>query len=143
MPQSLPAAYLRPAVSNGHPQEQALIRQWWHEVHGGRGRIVWEYYLGDCYADAVWFPDADENGAEYPGRATRSKFPISGESIVVCEAKLRLTAELMGQALLYRYLARAAGATVRSVVLFAKRTSPSFKDAAHDAGFEVVIRDAV
>ena len=140
--QTIPDEYLRIAVSNGHPEEQALIRQWWHQVHGARGRIVWEYYLGDCYADAVWFPDADESGAEYPGRETRSRFPIAGASIVVCEAKLRLTAELMGQALLYRYLARAAGANVRSVVLFANRTSPLFKEAAHDAGFEVVIRDA-
>lgn len=132
--------YLRPPVCNGHPLEQALIRQWWKEVHGARGRMVWEYYLGDCYADAVWFPDADEIDAEYPGTRAATTFPINGASIVLCEAKLRLSPELIGQAVVYRFLARAAGARVRSVVLLAQKSSPPLQAAAEDAGFQVVLQ---
>lgn len=134
--------YLRSAVSNGNPTEQALIRRWWNEVHGARGCIVWEYYLGDCYADALWFPDSNDCGAEYSGVAARRKFSIKGAVVVVCEAKQRLTAELMGQALLYRHLARDAGADVRATVLCVTQSSPAFEAAANAAGFEVVVLDA-
>src|SRR5688572_19365679 len=99
--------------------EQALIRRWWTEANSARGCIVWEYYLGDCYADAVWFPDGDPGGAEYPGTSATSRFPIAGASIVLCEAKLRFTPELIGQGLVYRHLAANAGARLQSVVLFA------------------------
>lgn len=137
------ADYLRPAVCNGHPVEQALIRRWWNEAHGARGCLVWEYYLGDCYADAVWFPDAAETGAEHPGTRAVAKFPMSGASVVLCEGKLRLTPELIGQAVVYRFLARAAGANVQYVVLFAESASPGFQAAAEDAGFQVVVQHAV
>lgn len=80
--------YARPAVSNGNPDEQALIRRWWHEQHGARGCLVWEYYLGDCYLDAMWFPEAGEQGVEFSGANAPTKFPISGRSVVLCEAKL-------------------------------------------------------
>jgi hypothetical protein len=135
--------YLQPAISNGHPMEQALIRRWWSEVHAARGCIVWEYYLGDCYADAIWFPEAEASGTEYPGTSATTRFPICGSSIVLCEAKLRLTPELIGQGLVYRHLAKVAGARIQSVVLFAERSSLAFRSAAEEAGFQVVLqRDA-
>lgn len=132
--------YLRPAVSNGNPAEQALIRRWWREVKSGRGCVVWEYYLGGCYADAVWFPEAEPSGTEYPGAGAPTRFPIAGKSIVLCEAKLRLTPELIGQGLVYRHLARAAGARLDAVALFARRSDPAFQAAAEDAGFQVVVQ---
>jgi len=70
--------YNQPSVSNGHAKEQALIRQWWHEVHGARGRLVWEYYLGDGYLDAMWFPDAAERAAEYSGALAETGLRVHG-----------------------------------------------------------------
>ena len=89
--------YFRPSVSNGHPREQALIRCWWHEVHGARGRMVWEYYLGDCCLDAMWFPEAKEQGTELAGLNAPTNFPLTGMPVVLCESKLRLTPELIGR----------------------------------------------
>jgi hypothetical protein len=134
-------SYFRPSVSNGHPGEQALIRQWWHETHGARGRLVWEYYLGDCYLDAMWFPEATEHGVELAGIAAPTKYPISGVPVVLCEAKLKLTPELIGQALVYGAFARRAGADVQSIVIFAERSQPEFAAAARDLGLNVVLRN--
>jgi hypothetical protein len=131
--------YDRPPVSNGHPKEQALIRRWWHEVHAARGRLVWEYYLGDCYLDAMWFPDADETAAEYPGTSAPTRFPIAGATVVLCEAKLRLTPELVGQALMYGAFARRAGAEIRSMVIFAETGKAAFVSAAEELGLDVVL----
>jgi len=134
------ADYLRTPVSNGNPVEQALIRQWWHEEQGAKGRLVWEYYLGDCYLDAMWFPDADIEGEEHPGTGAPRRFPLAGASVVVCEAKQRLTPELIGQALVYSVFARRAGADVRSTVIFAQAGGDAFKTAAEDLGLAVVLR---
>lgn len=131
--------YIQPAVSNGNPREQALIRRWWREVHGARGRIVWEYYLGDCYLDAMWFPEESDHGIECPGTKAPTGFPIKGVPVVLCEAKLRLTPELIGQALVYGCFARRAGANVRSIVIFAETARPAFKEAAEELGLEVVV----
>jgi hypothetical protein len=131
--------YDRAAVSNGQPREQTLIRRWWQEKHGGRGRLVWEYYLGDCYLDAMWFPDVPEEGAEFSGKRAAKAFPIAGQSVVLCEAKVRLTPELVGQALLYGALARRAGADVRGITIFAESAKPAFVAAASDLGLEVVV----
>jgi hypothetical protein len=135
----IPTQYLRPPISNGHPREQALIRRWWHEVHSARGRLVWEYYLGDCYLDAMWFPEAGDDGAEYPGIGAPAKFPLKGAPVVLCEAKLRLTPELVGQALMYGSFARRAGADVRSIVIFAQEGKPAFVFAAKDLDLQVVL----
>src|SRR5688500_19153045 len=107
------ADYIRPSVSNGHPHEQALIRRWWHEIHGARGRLVWEYYLGDCYLDAMWFPEANDHGTELPGIGAPKNYPIPAVPLVLCEAEVRLTSELIGQALVYGSFARQAGADVQ------------------------------
>src|SRR5581483_9181288 len=131
--------YIRPPVSNGHPREQALIRRWWNEVHGARGRLVWEYYLGDYYLDAMWFPEASERGIEHSGVGAPTLFPISGVPVVLCEAKLRLTPELIGQALVYGSFARRAGARVQSIVIFANEARPAFEAAAADLGLTVVV----
>jgi hypothetical protein len=137
------ADYLRPSVSNGHPREQALIRRWWHEVHGARGRLVWEYYLGDCYLDAMWFPEAEETGLEVRGKNAPAAYPIEGAKVVLCEAKLRLTPELIGQALAYGVFARRAGAQVQSIVVLAESGRPSFVAAAKDLGLHVVVPCAI
>jgi hypothetical protein len=39
---STPASFLRDAITNGNPHEQALIRRWWHQQHNAQGRLVWE-----------------------------------------------------------------------------------------------------
>jgi len=133
------ADYIRPAISNGQPREQALIRRWWHEVHAARGCLVWEYYLRNCYVDAIWFPEASESRREISGADAPKNFPIQGLPVVLCEAKLRLTPELIGQALLYKVLAERAGAKVRSTVVFAETAQPDFMSAAEQLGLEVVV----
>jgi hypothetical protein len=132
------ADYIRGSVSNGQPHEQALIRRWWRETQGARGLMVWEYYLGDCFADGMWFPEAKEHGTEIPG-SSRNAYPIAGVPVVLCEAKLRLTPELIGQALVYGSFARRAGADVRSIVIFAKAARPAFVTAAEELGLKVVL----
>ena len=134
------ADYLRTPVSNGNPVEQALIRQWWHEEHGAKGRLVWEYYLSDCYLDAMWFPDADVEREEHAGTGAPRRFPLAGAGVVLCEAKHRLTPELIGQALVYSVFARRAGAEVRSTVIFAQAGGDAFKTAAEALGLRVVLQ---
>jgi hypothetical protein len=105
--------------------------------------MVWEYFLGDCYADAIWFPEWPTAGEEHPGVRANQMHPIKAEHVVLCEAKLRLTPELIGQALVYGVLAKSAGANVRSVVAFAEASTPSMRFAAEALGLQVVVhRDA-
>jgi hypothetical protein len=131
--------YLRAPVSNGNPTEQALIRRWWHEEHGAKGRLVWEYYLGGCYLDAMRFPEAAEAGQEFSGAGAPKRFPLHGVPVVLCEAKQRLTPELIGQALVYTVFARRASADVRSTVIFAESGGDSFRSAAEELGLRVVL----
>lgn len=131
--------YIRPAVCNGNPREQALIRRWWHEVHGARGRVFWEYHLDGCYLDALWMPDAEDHGTESPGTEAPKAFAIDGVPVVLCEAKQRLSPELVGQALVYGVLARRFGAQVRSTVIFAEVARSPLKMAAEELGLEVVL----
>ena len=133
------ADYIRPSISTGRPLEQALIRRWWHEVHGARGRLVWEYYLGDCYLDTMWLPEAQGHGIESPGTDAPRSYPISGVPMVLCEAKTRLTPELIGQALVYGSFARRAGANVQSIVVFAEAAGQAFVAAAEELGLKVVL----
>src|SRR5678815_2735548 len=94
--------YARPAICNGNPHEQALIRRWWHEEHNGKGRLVWEFPLSGCWVDAIWFPEAPCSGAEEFGLRLPTRFPLKGQSIVICEAKhRRVNPSLIGQALVY------------------------------------------
>jgi hypothetical protein len=132
--------YRRHPISNGHPTEQALIRRWWHEVHAGRGRMVWEYYLEGRYLDAVWFPDVLGVGDESDGRAAPRKHPIKGIKVVLCEAKADgLTPGLIGQALVHRQYAAHAGAIVRDTVVFSAKAADSIKRAAAELGLSVVV----
>ena len=135
--------FLRTSVCNGHLTEQALIRRWWHKAQGSRGRIVWEYCLNGSYADAVWFPDSEGPGEECPGQSTKSKYPISGRRVWVCEAKLRLVPELIGQALVYRELAKAAGGHVEFTIVFAETGAKHMVQAAEALGLKVVLGRAV
>ena len=134
--------YRLPPISNGNPEEQALIRRWWHEQHAARGLMVWEYYLNGCYVDAVWFHDHSATGTEEQGLKAPIRFPIIGKPIVLCEAKVRLTPELIGQALVYGSFARRLGADVAGIVIFAKSGSHALVTAAEDLGLQVVLSEA-
>ena len=102
--------------------------------------MVWEYYLAGCYLDAVWFPEANGRENEASGLRAAARFPIAVVPVVLCEAKLRLTPELIGQALVYGAFARRIGANVRSIVIFAETARGSdLKAAAEDLGLTVVL----
>ena len=88
--------YLRKAVSNGRPREQALIRRWWYEKHAAQGRIVWEYFLERKYADASWFAGFEGTQVEENGLKAPERFPLAGQEVVLCEAKPNLTHEVVG-----------------------------------------------
>jgi hypothetical protein len=131
--------YFRPAISNGNPHEQALIRRWWHENHAARGRIVWEYCLEGLYADAIWFPEIAGHGIEETGQQSSLRFPLRGSRVVLCEAKIKLTPELIGQALVYAWYAEQAGASVEETIVFAQLDPYSRQKAAEALGLTVVI----
>ncbi|MCH8806884.1 MAG: hypothetical protein IH986_12445 [Planctomycetes bacterium] len=131
--------YLREPVSNGNPREQALIRRWWHETHAAKGLLVWEYHLEGRYADAIWFPDVDEAGAEKPGKDATKLYPIRGQRIVLCEAKLSLNPEVVGQALIYAQFAEDAGAEVSDIAVFCESGSDSLRRTARELGLTLVI----
>jgi hypothetical protein len=131
--------YVRDAISNGNPLEQALIRKWWYEQHAARGAIVWEYYLEGRFLDAIWFPDEDGNGVEHSGTQTQSRFPLAGREVVLCEAKLRLTPELVGQALVYRRFVTHADAIIKETVIFSANADDSILLAAKELGLSAVV----
>jgi hypothetical protein len=131
--------YLRPKVSNGNPDEQALIRRWWHENHSARGRIVWEYCLAGLYADAIWFPDTAGAGIEETGQQSSLRFPLRGNTIVLCEAKIKLTPELIGQALVYSWYAKQAGALVKETIVLAQLDPFSREKSAVALGLSVAV----
>jgi hypothetical protein len=134
--------YLRPAISNGHPVEQALIRRWWYENHNAQGLIVWEYcFKGTgCYADAVWFPSAGRRREERPGQEVSTRFPLQESPVVLCEAKLTLNCALLGQALLHTKLAQLAGAHVQETVVLAESGVLPRVEIAEKFGFTVVLK---
>ena len=132
--------FLLDPISNGNPREQALIRRWWHEQHDARGMIVWEYRLQGKWADAIWFPDEGVQAIEKPGRNTADLFPLKDRHIVLCEAKLELNPEVVGQALVYRQFALHAGADVENTFVFCESGSDSMKVAATELGLSLVIQ---
>jgi hypothetical protein len=67
------SSYLRDPISNGNPQEQAMIRAWWHEMQEAKGRMVWEYCLEGKWADGIWFPNVGGSGIEEPGKDTAAQ----------------------------------------------------------------------
>jgi len=128
----------KPAVSNGNPHEQALIRAWWWELKQGKGRLVWEYHLEGRYADAIWFPEAADNGVEETGKDSQQRFPIAGERVVLCEAKSEMTPELVGQALVYSEFARRAGGDLQETIVFTYKADQSMREAAAAYGLSVI-----
>lgn len=129
-------SYLMESVSNGNPKEQALIRRWWREQKGGAGLLVWEYCLEGRYLDGVLFPSSDILG-EASGLKAPAKYPLRNREVVLCEAKLTLTPELIGQALVYKQLALRAGACVMDTVVFAEKASRSMVEVAQELGLTV------
>jgi hypothetical protein len=134
--------YLQDPISNGNPKEQALIRRWWHEKQNRIGALVWEYYLEGKYADAIWFPHSNESGIDFPGKGTSEKFPLDGMEIILCEAKLDLTPEVVGQALVYTNFAKAAGAKVIDTIVFCEKGSESMMRVATELGLGLEISDS-
>ena len=132
-------AYRRDAISNGIPEEQELIRRWWHEECGAKGKLVWEYYLEGSYADAFWFFEDESIGSENAGIATAKLHPIADKNVVLCEAKSGLNPEVIGQAIVYERLARSAGANVARVIVFCQSGSEPMQRVAKELGLEVVI----
>ena len=112
--------YLKDSISNGNKHEQALIRKWWYNEHKARGLIVWEYYMEGRYQDAVWFPNVAGTCNEADGKNAPQLYPLKNQEVVLCEAKLDLTPELIGQALVYKQFAQHAGALIRSCVIFSE-----------------------
>jgi hypothetical protein len=74
-----------------------------------------------------------------PGIAAFARFLLEGQRAVVCEAKERLTREVMSQALVYRKLAQKAGAHVDRTVIFAARAPEWLKEIAEELVLEVVV----
>ena len=132
--------YVRAKVSNGNEWEQALIRRWWHEQHDAKGRIVWEYHLEGKYADAIWFPEWPGCGIEEPGQKVSTRFPLKDAVVVLCEAKVELDFELIGQALVYAFFAGRAGPKLLKTIIFADSGTDSMEAAAAHQGWEVVLR---
>lgn len=132
--------YIKPSVSNGKVEEQALIRRWWHERHQAHGILVWEYYLEPCFIDAVWFPHEPGTGIEKTGQMAPRRYPIHGNRIVLLEAKKTLRSDLLGQALTHGWLAKRSGAIVESSVVLAEVGHPSFIQFGKELGFEVVVK---
>lgn len=129
--------FLRQPITNGNAHEQALIRRWWHERHQAAGCLAWEYPLGRYWADAIWFPDSPLR-AEAQGKNLATRFPLRGQRIVICEAKLRqVTPALIGQALVHGFHARQAGADVARIVIFAEKARAEMRAAAAHLGLEV------
>jgi hypothetical protein len=109
--------YLRPSISNGNRQEQAMIRKWWYEQHDARGCMAWGYCLHGLYADNIWFPNEPFTGKEEPGQQTGKRFPLEGKEVMLCEAKMILSPELIGQALVYSWYIKQEGAMLRETML--------------------------
>lgn len=130
--------FLRAPVSNGNPREQALIRRWWLDSCRGKGEIVWEYHIDGYYIDAIWIKDSPNHGKENPGRETSIKFPLKGQKIVLCEAKIKLTPELIGQALVYSKLLDKTGPEIEGTIIFCERSNAAITSVAIEFGLRVV-----
>jgi len=132
--------YLRDSVSNGNKYEQALIRRWWHEERQAKGLMVWEYYMEGRYQDAILFPNAAESGIEADGKNAPQRYPLKGQDVLLCEAKLDLTPELIGQALVYKQFAMHAGAIIKECLVFSVTASESMLAVAIELDLRPVIK---
>ena len=133
--------FLQPPISNGNPREQALIRRWWEEKKSKEGSLVWEYYLEGKYADAILFPNSRFSGSNFPGVDTANRFPLSGQDVILCEAKIDLTPEVVGQALIYAEFVKSAGANILETVIFCETGGDSMKRAAGNLGLSLEIAE--
>ena len=131
--------FIKKPFSNGHPLEQAMIRKWWHEEHKAHGRLVWEYYLEGRYLDAIWFHDGNVSGVEEDGVSAPKRFPLAGKRVTLCESKIKLTPELIGQALVYRQFAIKVRALVQDVYIFSESADSAMFTAASELGLKPVV----
>ncbi len=122
--------------SRGRP---ALIRRWWIEEQSARGLLVWEYYLNGRYADCFWFIDDMCHGQEASGHRATQLYPLKNQRVALCEAKVDLTPEVIGQALVYSRFAIRKGAQLEKIFVFSETGSKPMQDIAVDLGLEVII----
>ena len=94
-------------------------------------------------ADAIWFPDAAVNCVEESGKESGKRFPLANQEIVLCEAKMALTPELVGQALAYSEFVRRAGGKLRETIVFAYSTDQSMQEAAESFGLTIILAEGM
>lgn len=109
----------------------------------GEGRLIWEYHLEGRFADAVWFPESTKDGVEETGKESNKRFPLTGKKVFLCEAKMDLSPELVGQALVYSEFARRAGAELVETLVFAYSTDQSMLEAAEAYGLKVITPESL
>ena len=121
-------------------------------IHGGGRTMAFTWSLLIAATVAPTLPPRDPpepfhgNGIvvphEGPSRLTASLGQSSTATngvVAHFQAKLELTPELVGQALVYRQFALYAGALVRETLVFAEKGSASMRRAALDLGLTVVV----
>ena len=89
--------------------------------------------------DKVTGANAPGTAVEEPGERAAKRFPLKGNEVVLCEAKVSLTPGLIGQALVYKQFALRAGALVRETVVFAEAGARSLREVVQELGLTVVI----
>ena len=87
----------------------------------------------------MWFPNDECVGVEETGQRASVLFPVRGADVVLCEAKMELTSQLIGQAAVYSWVLKRAGANVRETVVFAQADPRAIRGAAESLGFTVVL----
>ena len=132
-------SWIREAVSNGNPKEQAAIRRWWKKEKAGRGHLQWEFTLaGNWSADALWFPESGQNGEELKGLGS-SSLDLRGCPVSLLEAKRCFTPELLGQAVCYREFLIDTGAVIRGTWIFTEEEVFPLRRVAERHGIDVVV----
>ena len=72
------------------------------------------------YQDAILFPNSSGFGIEKDGKSAPQLHPLKNQEVILCEAKLDLTPELIGQALVYKQFAGHSGAIIKECVIFSE-----------------------
>ena len=72
------------------------------------------------YQDTIWFPNMAGSCNEADGKNAPQLYPLKNQEVVLCEAKIDLTPELIGQALVYKQFAQHSGAIIKNCVIFSE-----------------------
>jgi len=91
------------------------------------------------YQDAVWFPNTSGSQNEAEGKNTSKLYPLKDQEVVLCEAKLDLTPELIGQAIVYKHFAQHAGANILSCVIFYETGKEAMVNVARELGLVPIV----